>query len=128
MINHSRCLSFSPSSICTFRYGFVRNIQALLNQALAQSLVFVILAVSYQNIEIYELCLGLGSLLHYLILVTFTWFLFRPIILLFSLIRRNLYERDCFILPFTFMAWGKLTLSSSYPVSITIYPIITLSG
>ncbi len=93
---------------CSFcRNEFVRNIQALINQALAQSLLFALLAISLQNYYIYEMCLGLGSLVHYAITVTFMWFVFRPIILLLSLIRRNLYERECFILPFVFMAWGK---------------------
>lgn len=89
------------------RYEFVRNIQALLNQGIAQSLFFIALSVSLGNDYVYEVCLSLGSLVHYLIMVSFMWLLIRPIVLLFSLIQRNFYERDCFILPFIFIAWGK---------------------
>ena len=63
--------------------------------------------VSFQRNEIHELCIALGSFLHYVILVSFIWLVFRPVVLLFSQVRRSIYEKDCFILPFFFMSWSK---------------------
>ena len=90
------------------RDSYVRNIQALVNHGITQSLVFIVMVVSFQRNEIQEACLALGSLLHYTILVSYMWLMFQPIVLLMSQIRRQLYEKGGFILPFLFMAWCKL--------------------
>lgn len=90
------------------RDSYVRNIQALVNHGITQSLVFIVMIVSFQRNEIQEACLALGSLLHYTILVSYMWLMFKPIVLLMSQIRRQLYEKGGFILPFFFMAWCKL--------------------
>ena len=101
------------------RDSYVRNIQALVNHGITQSLVFVVMIVSFQRNEIQEACLALGSLLHYIILVSYMWLVFQPIVLVISQIRRQLYEKGGFILPFFFMAWCKLD-STSLRIGSTI--------
>lgn len=48
------------------------------------------------------------------------WLLIRPVILLFSLIQRNFYERDCFTLPFIFLAWGMSSIFYANCMYVTV--------
>ena len=90
-----------------YRHTYVRSVQALVSHSLSQCLVYLVMMLSLERWPVDGLCFTVGLLLHYTILVSYLWLIIRPIVIVLRETRRQLYERNCFIMPFTILAWGK---------------------
>ena len=104
-------LSFIGSVFLFFfdwpRHDFVCSVQALVNHAIAQAMVILVMALAWNKWMPESVCFSLGTLLHYFTFCSFLWLIFQPLVLAMGEVQRKLYERRCFILPFILMAWGN---------------------
>ena len=91
----------------TSRHKYVRSVQALVGHTVSQCLVFLIMVLSLERWPIDGVCFTLGLLLHYTILVSYFWLIIRSIVVVLRETRRQMYERNCFIMPFIILAWGE---------------------
>ena len=94
----------------TSRHKYVRSVQALVGHTVSQCLVFLIMVLSLERWPIDGVCFTLGLLLHYTILVSYFWLIIRSIVVVLRETRRQMYERNCFIMPFIILAWGECSV------------------
>lgn len=123
----SSCSSHPPSSSSSSRHQYARSVQALVSHSLSQGLFFLLMMLSLERWELDGLCFTAGLLVHYAILVCFLWLTVRPVILVLRETQRRLYEKTCFIMPLTLVAWGRSSFSP-HSVPVHLNPLLPLSA